>query len=116
MAFNNTFSNRVVKIHDLLQLKINRILNIFKKLKFKRHHMTNLKQYNFSKLDDWGVFMFNGDLKREAIAEYEKQFKVHKHEMNVLVTHSEKLQKSKEELKNVIDATWDYLIRCPLFE
>lgn len=53
--------------------------------------------------------LFNGKLKKEAIAEYETAYKYHEKSMNDVVKESENLQNKKTYLKRSIDATWDYL-------
>lgn len=53
--------------------------------------------------------MFNGKLKQEAIAAYKQSHEDHENAMKHVVTNSEKLQSSKELLKETIDETWKYL-------
>lgn len=53
--------------------------------------------------------LFNGKLKKEAISEYEKAYKIHEKSMNNVVKDSENLQKNKTYLKKSIDAAWEYL-------
>lgn len=53
--------------------------------------------------------MFNGNLKKEAISEYDQAIKKNEDEVNAVIKYSEKLQSNKEELKLVIDTTWSYL-------
>lgn len=53
--------------------------------------------------------LFNGQLKRDAIAEYESAYKKHEKSMESLVIESEKLQVKKESLKEAIDHAWEFL-------
>ncbi|OUZ38805.1 hypothetical protein CBM15_11150 [Solibacillus kalamii] len=53
--------------------------------------------------------MFNGKLKKEAIAEYESVYKNHEKSMKSVIKESENLQYNKKFLKQSIDTTWEYL-------
>lgn len=53
--------------------------------------------------------LFNGQLKKEAISEYESAYKKHEKSMKSIVKESEKLQSKKVSLKDSIDQAWDYL-------
>lgn len=53
--------------------------------------------------------MFNGKLKKEAIAEYEYAYYMHELAMKSVVKDSETLQKTKEKLKTTINYSWSYL-------
>ena len=53
--------------------------------------------------------LFNGKLKKEAIAEYESVYKNHEKSMKNVIKESENLQYNKKYLKQSIDTTWEYL-------
>ena len=53
--------------------------------------------------------LFNGKLKKEAMAEYETAYNNHEKSMNNFMKESENLQNNKTSLKQSIDASWEYL-------
>lgn len=53
--------------------------------------------------------LFNGQLKREAISEYESAYQKHEKSMKSIVKESEKLQVKKVSLKESVDQAWEYL-------
>lgn len=53
--------------------------------------------------------MFNGKLKKEAIAEYELAYHNHELAMKSVVMAAETLQTTKQDMKAIIDNSWTYL-------